>query len=103
VARLLEFPAEGGGVVIAVREPQDAVAPVGVGDKARQRMDESLDNVLSMVNSVARSFHESLKGTPVESGQIQFGLQFTTSGSVYILEAGAGASLTVTLTIKPLA
>jgi hypothetical protein len=56
-----------------------------------------------MVNSVARSFHESLKGTPVESGQIQFGLQFTTSGSVYILEAGAGASLTVTLTIKPLA
>lgn len=101
MAKLLEFPAEGGAVIIAVRESQDAVAPVGVGDKARQRMDESLDNVLAMVNSVARSFHASLKGAPVDSGQIQFGLQFTTKGSVYILEAGAGATLTVTLTTAP--
>ena len=101
MAKLLEFPAEGAAVVIAVREPQDAVAPVGVGDKALQRMDESLDGVLSMVSSVARSFNHALKGAPVETGQIEFGLQFTAKGNVYVLEAGAGATMTVTLTTKP--
>jgi hypothetical protein len=101
LARLLEFPAETADVLIAVRDPQDAVAPVGVADRVRERMDRSLDEVLDMVRSVAESFHHSLSGAPVESGEVEFGLQFTTKGTAYILEAGAGAAITVHLTVKP--
>lgn len=101
MAKLLEFPSERGEVAIAIREPQDAVSPVGVADSARERMAQSLDSVLSMVASVGESFRASLESAPVESGEVEFGLQFTGKGTVYVMEAGAGAAFTVRLTVKP--
>ncbi len=101
MATLLEFPGKHGQVTIAVREPQEMVGPVGVSDRPRQRMEKSLASVLSMVASVAGSFQESLKGAPVSSGEIEFGLQFTASGTVYVVDASAAASVTVRLTVLP--
>jgi hypothetical protein len=101
MAKLLEFPTPDGDVRILVREPQDVVGAVGVTDKAIERVDESLDEVLAVARRVATSVRDALKGAPVESAEVEFGLQLSSKGSVYIFEAGAQATLVVRLTVNP--
>ena len=101
MAKLLEFPGARGAVTIAVREPDDMVAPVGMSDRIRERIDTSLESVLAMTASVAESFQNALQDAPVESGEIEFGLQFTGGGNAYIIEIGSAASLVVRLRVSP--
>jgi hypothetical protein len=101
MAKVLEFPTPDGDVQIVVREPQDIVAPVGVPERAVERVERSLDQVLAVVGRVATSVQVALKGAPVESAEVEFGLQLSSKGTVYVFEAGAQATLIVRLTVKP--
>jgi hypothetical protein len=102
MATMLKFPAPGGEVEILVREPgEEVVTPVGVSEKAAKRIERSLDDVLVVVRHVATSVQAALAGAPVESAEVEFGLQITSKGTVYVFEAGAQATLLVRLKVKP--
>jgi hypothetical protein len=101
MAQLLAFSTEDGEVLVAVRRPGEAVSPAGVADKAIQHVEESLTSVFSLVTAVAGSLHRALAGAPVAGAQAEFGVQFTGKGRLYVVEAGADAALTITLTLRP--
>jgi hypothetical protein len=98
MAKLLEF-GDDPHVLVAVRTPQDAVAPVGVLDGTVEKIDGSIDTVMEGVRTVSASVVSTLRTLEVESAQIELGFQFTGKGRLYIVESSAAASLKVTLTV----
>jgi len=99
MAKLLEF-GDDSQVLVAVRTPQDVVAPVGVLDGTVEKIDNSLDTAMEAVRNVAESVVSTLTGLEVESAQVEVGFQFTGKGRLYVVEASTQASLKLTLTIN---
>lgn len=101
--KLLSFPVEGGSVMIAVRTPDDDVTPVGVLEDTVEKVNIALDESFEIIAGVAHTFQKSMKhvGKAVKEAELEFGVQFTTKGSIYIVEAEGQASFKVKLTFEP--
>lgn len=102
MARIISFDAAGGRVEIAVPQPGDAIAAVGIIDDVVVKVDASLDQIFSMVKSIGESARKALAeaSKPPESAEIELGLQFTAKGNVYVVETQGSASIKVKLTYK---
>jgi Trypsin-co-occurring domain 1 len=99
--KLLEFEGDDEQVLVAVRTPGDEIEAIGRLDDTIERVGKSMTDVLKMVSKVAYDFYETLKTAPVESAEVELGLQFTGKGRLYIVESEAQAAIRVTLMLKP--
>lgn len=74
-------------------------------DSSRKKLKKSLSDIKPFLVNVAGQFRDTLtaieKNVNVDSMQVQVGLSFEGEGNVYIVKGKAGASLNVTLTLKP--
>jgi hypothetical protein len=99
VAKLLEFETASGPVVIAIGSTQDIGAAGGL-DGALEKTERSFEGALRMIEAVANSLASTLARTSADSAQVEFGLQFTGKGTLFVVESEAQASLKVTLSFK---
>jgi tetrahydromethanopterin S-methyltransferase subunit G len=99
MTKLLEF--EEDGVLVAVPTPGDEIEAVGRLDETIERIDKSVAEVFDMVGKVARDFYGTLKTAPVETAEVELGLQVTGKGRLYVVESEAQAAIKVKLTLKP--
>jgi hypothetical protein len=99
--KLLEFGGEDDRVLIAVRVPGDEIEAIGRLDDTIERVGKSVAEVFGMVGKVANDFYETLKTAPVESAEVELGLQFTGKGRLYIVESEAQAAIKVKLVLQP--
>jgi hypothetical protein len=99
MTRLLEVPAQSGTVLIAVREPGEAVTAATALDRVVDKVDESLDDALRVARVVADSFAAAFDAAPVESAVVELGLSFTGKGKLYVVEAEVEATLKITITL----
>jgi hypothetical protein len=98
--KLLEFSVDNVGLLIAVPAPYEDVSAVGVLDDAIKKVDASLEGAFRTVTHLGKAFQQSLRDmTGVKVAELEFGLQFTSKGSVYVVEAQGQASLKVKLTL----
>jgi len=95
--KLLQFTAQGGDVLIAVKTPGEHLQPVGATDTAIEKLGRSLDEVFQMARAVATSCAEQLRKAPLASAELELGFQFTSKGTVYVVEAEAQAALKLKL------
>lgn len=100
MAKLLELDAGEATVLIAVREPGDAVVPVGALEKAIARIEASLDDVLASAARVASRASETLGQTAVADAELEFGIALTAAGKAYVVEASSEAVFTLRLKLK---
>ena len=62
---------------------------------------EQIGPLLGKACGTMKTFwQQTVDGVEVEQVQVQFGLNFEASGNIYIAQAKAGASVTVTATLK---
>jgi hypothetical protein len=98
--KLLTFDSPNGQVHIAVRTAEDTIAAVSVVDDAIEMAEKSLDEALAIVTKISDSVFSALSKSQhaPSSTEVEFGLQFTAKGTIYVVEAQAEASLNVKLT-----
>jgi Trypsin-co-occurring domain 1 len=102
--KLLELNAENGGsILVAVDVPESAVGPVAKpGEILIEKVDRSFEAVKDLIIDSSRplmeAFHILHKEGNAESAEVEFGINFTLKGNVYLVETSGAASLKVKVT-----
>jgi hypothetical protein len=110
LGQLVEFPLEGGGVVVAEVEPALARGAAADGEvtrgfrpgEAAQRAGESFESAFSRLQPVATTVVEKLRhaaDSPDEI-QVEFGVQLSADFGAVVARASGEANFKVTLTWK---
>jgi hypothetical protein len=101
MAKLLELTGQSGSVLFQAPAKSGEISAVSKTGEVIEKVATSIGQVLGMVGDIADGFKDAIKDAPVETAQLEFGLQFTASGRMYVVEAQAQAAITVTLTVTP--
>lgn len=102
--KLLELDAEdGGSILVAVDVPESAVGPVAKpGEILIEKVDQSFEAVKDLIIDSSRplmqAFHILHKEGNAESAEVEFGINFTLKGNVYLVETSGAALLKVKVT-----
>jgi hypothetical protein len=99
--KLFEFESGEGTVLIQAPTPPGEVAAVGRAGEVVDKVAASIGEVLGVVSGIARGFSDALKDAPVESAELEFGLQVTAKGRLYVVETEAQGAIRVQLTVRP--
>jgi Trypsin-co-occurring domain 1 len=99
MAKLLELDVSGGTVLFEVPAEEGEVSPVSRTGEVVEKIAKSMGEVLGVVGGIAEGFHDAIKDAPVESAQLEFGLQFTAKGRLYVVDVAAQSAIKVTLTV----
>jgi hypothetical protein len=97
--KLLELKAAQGIVLFQVPAGEAEVEAASRTGEVVQKIAKSMGEVLGIVGEIAQGFHDSIKDAPVETAQLEFGLQFTVKGRLYVVDVGAESAIKVTLTV----
>ena len=97
--RLWEFDVPGGTVLFEAPAPDGQVAAVSKAGEVVEKIAKSMGEVLGVVGGIALGFHDAIKDAPVQSAQLEFGLNFTVKGRLYVVETAAESAIRVTLTV----
>ena len=90
-------------VLVEISEKNtDKVSQIGRGSKVLDKVEQSLTDVLSVLNPICDSIHGELvkSDNQPDEAVIEFGLKFSLSGKVVIAEVNSEASLKISLTWK---
>jgi hypothetical protein len=101
MVKLLEFDSDVGPVLFEVRAAPGEVVPIGRTSEMIEKIAESMGQVLGIVSGVARGFAAAVADSPADTAQLEFGLQFTAKGRLYVVESEGQAAIKVTLTMSP--
>ncbi|MER5222980.1 CU044_2847 family protein [Streptomyces flaveus] len=87
-------------VSFEVRDPGDDVVATGIADRVIHTTDQALDGVLSVIGKLAHSFSAAMEQTPAASAELEFSLEMSASGDLYIASGSATGVLRVALTFE---
>ena len=102
MAELLRFKTTHGGAVVVATHASGTLMSASIDDRI-QDAEASFEDVLATVQRVAASLHDALAAAPVDTAEVEFGLKFSGKGTIFVVEASAEATLSVRLTLKPMA
>jgi Trypsin-co-occurring domain 1 len=101
MGKFLEFESTDGSILFEVTPGRGEVAAVNKAGELLEKVAISMGEVFGIVAGVARGFHEAIKDAPVDSAKLEFGLQFTAKGRLYVVESEAQSAIKVTLDVTP--
>lgn len=99
--KLLEFDVAGGTALFEVPAGAGEIAPVSRAAEVVEKVSKSLGEILGIVGSIAEGFNDAIKDAPVATANLEFGLQFTAKGRLYVVDLAAQSAIKVTLTVTP--
>jgi Trypsin-co-occurring domain 1 len=97
MSQLVQLMAGDQPVLFEVRLPGEDVLATTVADHVIETTDKALDRVFALVSGMAESFSRAVRDTPASSSEIEFGLDLTGEGDLYVVSSSATASLHVKL------
>jgi len=97
MARLIEMQ---DGILVEVETEGYEKCSAGSAKKVERGLDQIGPLLRKACGTMKDFWKEKVEGVDVEEAQIEFGLNFEAGGSVYIAQAKAGASVSVTATLK---
>jgi len=98
--RLIEYDTPAGKVLISVPSAP-GVEAVGVLEKVVQASSQSFNAAFGVVTAVSRTARSALAAAQVQEAELEFSLQITTEGDLYIASGKTDAAMKVTLKIAP--
>ncbi|MEH2447702.1 MAG: CU044_2847 family protein [Nostoc sp.] len=106
VRKLLELNTEDNGTILVAVELPDAsvgrVAPTG--ELPIEKVEANFDAVKELIvrgcRPITKAFRTLQQESQPVSGEVEFGVNFTAKGSVYVVESTGQASLKVKITWK---
>lgn len=107
--KIIELDTETDGtILVAVDVPDSVVGPVSPqGEPPIEKVDRSFDAVKDLILRGCRpltdAFQTLRRETQATEAEVEFGINFTAKGSVYVVESSGQASLKVKVTwdLKP--
>ena len=102
--KLIELDAgDGGTILVAVDIPEASVGRVSTtGELPMEKVDRSFDAVKDLIirgcRPITQAFKVLQKESQPVSAEVEFGINFTAKGSVYVVESTGQASLKVKIT-----
>lgn len=102
--KLLELNTEDGGtILVAVEIPEVSVGRVAApGELPMEKVEGSFDAIKDLIvrgcRPITKAFQILQQESQPVSGEVEFGVNFTTKGSVYVVESSGQASLKVKIT-----
>lgn len=99
--KLLEVDADRGTALFALPVGTSEIAAVSKTGEVIEKVSRSVGEILGIVGSIAQGFSDAIKDAPVETAELEFGLQFTAQGRLYVVELAAQSAIKVTLTVTP--
>jgi hypothetical protein len=102
--KLLELNTEDGGIIlVAVEVPDVSVGRVSTpGELPIEKVEASFDAVRDLIvrgcRPITKAFHTLQQESQPMSAEVEFGLNFSAKGSVYVVESAGQASLKVKIT-----
>jgi len=88
------------GVLVEVDGEDYQKCSAGTAEKVEKGLDQIGQLLVKSCQTMKDFWQKEVEGADIEEIQVQFGLNFEASGSLYIAQAKAGASITVTATLK---
>jgi hypothetical protein len=101
VPKLIEVDSANGTVLLQVPAGSAEISAVSRTRDVIEKVASSLGEVLGIVGGVAQGFSDAIKTAPVESAELEFGLQFTAAGRLYVVDLGTQGAFKVTLKVAP--
>ncbi|MEH1808617.1 CU044_2847 family protein [Nostoc sp.] len=104
--KLLELNTEDGGtILVAVELPEASVVRVSpTGELPIEKVEANFDAVKELIvrgcRPITKAFRTLQQESQPVSGEVEFGVNFTAKGSVYVVESTGQASLKVKITWK---
>ena len=98
--KLLELEGAEGTLLFQVPAGDAEISAVSRSGEVVEKIAKSLGEVLGIVGGIAQGFHDAIKDAPVKTAELEFGLQFTAKGRLYVVDIGGEASIKVTLTVS---
>ena len=98
------FEVKGDGdvpILFQARRLPGQVSPVGRTEDVIEKITSSMGAVLGLVGGIAKGFEEAVRDAPVESAELEFGLQFSAKGTIYVVETQGQGAIQVRLNVKP--
>ncbi len=102
--KLLELDTEGGDtILVAVEVPEAAVGQVAnLGELPIERVEQTFDTVRDLVVRGCRPLTQAFQTLQQESqasrAEVEFGVNFTAKGNIYVVESSGNASFKVKVT-----
>jgi hypothetical protein len=97
--KLLELDVSEGTALFEVPAVDGEISAVSKTGEVIEKIAKSVGEAFGVVGGIAEGFHDAIKGSPVESAQIEFGLQFTAGAQLYVVNTEAQGVIKVTLTV----
>lgn len=99
--KLLELDTEDGGtILVAVDVPESAVAPVSLNAELPiERVERTFDSVKDLIvrgcRPLTQAFRQLHEETQAVNAEVEFGINFTAKGNIYLVESTGQASLKI--------
>lgn len=106
MSKLIKVPSEGGYVIVEVETTEDEIIPVGKkGERIIEEAKETFDKIENVITDIGAKLSRALKDlakkeSTLESASLEFGLQFTGEGNVYLVKTTAQGSIKVSINLK---
>ena len=88
------------GILIEVETEDYEKCVAGSAKKVEKGLEQIGPLLVKACDTMKDFWREQVEGVDIDQVQIQFGLNFDAGGNVYIAQAKAGASVSVTATLK---
>lgn len=96
--KLIRIPFGDSEILVEVTSGDEGRAvPMGVADPTAKRVEEALENSLTMIERLGRAFGASLAKTTAKSAEMSLGLKFTAKGNLFLVESSGEATLNLKL------
>ncbi|MBP0022252.1 MAG: hypothetical protein J7647_32435 [Cyanobacteria bacterium SBLK] len=102
--KLLELNTdEGGAIVVAVDVPDESIKRVAKsGEQVIEKMEQSFDAVKDLIlrscRPLTEAFQTLYQDSQATKAEVEFGINFTAKGNLYLVETSGTASLKVKIT-----
>jgi hypothetical protein len=106
MSKLIKMPSADGSVIIEVETSENEIVPVGKkGERVIEEAKEAFETVENAIISTGSKLSHALrnlaqKEPSLESASLEFGLQFTGEGNIYLVKTAVQGSIKVSINLR---
>ncbi len=106
MSKLIKMPSKEGSIIVEVETTEDEIIPVTkIGERIIEEAKEAFEGVESAIIDIGSKLSRALKNLAekepsLESASLEFGIQFTGEGNVYVVKTAAQGSIKVSINLK---
>ena len=99
MSKLIKMPSKEGAIIVEVETTEDKIIPVSKkGERIIEEAKEAFERVESAIIDTGSKLSRALKNLAekepsLESASLEFGLQFTGEGNIYLVKTAAQGSI----------